>query len=103
MYHKAEIRDGNSHLACVFAIAIIDGVEEIMLNSRGKGEFLGTVKSKSCWVDARRSDVPAQGASGVAHGHAARRSFVIGLRIQNGIIHALSLKEQRDAEEEYCG
>lgn len=77
--HKAEIRDGHPHLSDVLVAAIIGGVGKDVLYPSREGEFASPVKTKSGRVDACRSDIATQGAGGIAHGHAACRSFVVGL------------------------
>lgn len=75
----AEVGNGNPAFPIVFAVVKVVVADESVLQARGEDEFLRAVQSQSSGVDAHCGDIAAHGSSGIAHGDASSRAFIIGL------------------------
>lgn len=93
-YH-ARVGDGGSQFMGILCIFIIIGKAELVLGRKREGDFLTAIKAERGRIDAHGGEVATHGTSGVAHGHASGGTLVIGLRVKNRIIEALSMKYQR--------
>ncbi len=55
---------------------------------------MASVQAEPCGVDAEGGEIAADRSCGIAHGHAASGPFIIGLRVEDGIVNTLGMESQ---------